>query len=62
VPFLAIFHWISFGGGERNGTAGTPFSLVQLVNVRTAFALFTILMDVAIVAGLIYWLRNRGKD
>jgi hypothetical protein len=30
--------------------------------VRTAFALFTILMDVAIVAGLIYWLRNRGKD
>ena len=25
VPFLAIFHWISFGAGDRTGTASTQF-------------------------------------
>ena len=45
VPFLAIFHWVSFGAGERNGTLSTPFSVSHGVNVRTPFAIFTILLD-----------------
>ena len=56
IPFLAIFHWVSFGAGERNGTFSTPFSISQLVNVRTPFAIFTLLIDLAMVAGLIHWL------
>jgi uncharacterized protein (TIGR03435 family) len=51
VAFLAVFHWVSFGAGERNGTMSTPFSVTQGVNVRTPFALFTILVDVLLVAG-----------
>jgi hypothetical protein len=62
VPFLAIFHWISFGAGDRTGTASTQFSVAHLVNVRTPFAPFTILVDVVIVAGLIHWLVKRRKD
>ena len=56
VPFLAIFHWVSFGAGDRTGTATTPFSVTHGVNVRTPFAIFTILIDLAIAAGLIHWL------
>jgi Protein of unknown function (DUF3592)/Protein of unknown function (DUF3738) len=56
VPFLAIFNWISFGAGERNGTVNTPFSVTHGVDVRTPFAILTILLDVVIVAGLIHWL------
>jgi uncharacterized protein (TIGR03435 family) len=59
LAFLAIFHWISFGAGERNGTVSTPFSVTQGVSVRTPFAIFTILLDVVIVAGLIHWLLKR---
>jgi uncharacterized membrane protein HdeD (DUF308 family) len=62
APFLAVFHWVSFGAGERTGTATTPFSLSHYVNVRTPFAVFTIFLDAAIVAGLIYWLLKRRKD
>jgi hypothetical protein len=60
--FLAIFHWVSFGTGERIGTATTPFSHHSGADVRTPFAIFTILVDVAIVAGLIHWLFQRRKD
>ena len=56
VPFLIIFHWVSFGSGDRTGTATTPFSASDSVNVRTPFAIFTIFLDLAIVAGLIHWL------
>jgi hypothetical protein len=62
VPFLAIFHWVSFGGGEREGTVSTPFSVSHLANVRTLFAIFTILVDLAIVAGLIHWLLKRWNN
>jgi len=62
VPFLAIFHWVSFGAGERLGTATTPFSVSHYVNVRTPFAIFTVLIDLAIVAGVIHWLFKRRKD
>ena len=62
VPFLAIFHWVSFGAGDRTGTATTPFSVSHLVNVRTPFAIFTIILDLAILAGLIHWLVKRRKD
>ena len=48
---LVIFHWISFGPGERIGTVSTPFSVTHGVSVRTPFAIFTILMDVVILAG-----------
>jgi hypothetical protein len=60
--FMAIFHWISFGAGERIGTSTTPFSQHSGVNVRTPFAIFTILLDLAIVAGFFHWLFKRRKD
>ncbi len=61
VPFLAVFHWVAFGAGECNGSMTTPFSVTHLVNVRTPFAIFTILVDLAIVAGFIHWLIKRRK-
>ena len=48
--FLVIFHWVSFGPGERIGTTTTPFSQHSGVNVRTPFAAFTVLLDVIILA------------
>ena len=60
--FMAIFHWISFGAGERIGTATTPFSQHSGVNVRTPFAIFTILLDLAILGGFIHWLFKRRKN
>jgi len=57
--FLAVFHWVSFGGGERSGTVSTPFSITHGVDVRTPFALFTILMDLLIVAGVAHGLYRR---
>ncbi len=62
LAFLAIFHWVSFGAGERNGTITTPFSVSHGVNVRTPFAIFTILLDVLIAAGWINWLRKRPAE
>lgn len=61
VPFLAIFHWVSFGLGDRTGTFSTSFSVSQPVNDRTPFALFTVLIDAGIVAGLIHWLLKGRK-
>ena len=43
------------------GTATTPFSAAQCVNVRTPFTIFTIILDLAMVAGLIHWLFKRRK-
>jgi hypothetical protein len=60
--FMGIFHWVSFGPGERNGTVSTPFSVTHGADVRTPFAIFTILVDVVILAGLVHWLLNRQKD
>ncbi len=60
--FLAIFHWVSFGSGERFGTSTTLFSQHGGVNVRLPFAIFTILLDLALVAGLIHWLTKRRDD
>jgi hypothetical protein len=60
--FLAIFHWVSFGAGERIGTSTTLFSQHGGVNVRLPFAIFTILLDLALVAGLIRWLTKRRDD
>jgi len=62
LAFLAIFHWVSFGAGERNGAIRTPFSVFHGVNVRTPFALFTILLDVLMVAGGIHWLLKRPAE
>jgi len=62
AAFLAVFHWVSFGGGERNGTVSTPFSVAPGVSVRTPFALFTLLLDLLLVAGLVHWLIKRRKD
>ncbi len=59
LPFLAIFHWVSFGAGERNGTVSTPLSLIHGMSVRTPFAIFTILIDLVIVAGVIHWMLKR---
>jgi hypothetical protein len=54
LALLVIFHWISFGSGERTGIMSSPFSVTQGVSVRTPFAIFTILLDVVIVAGLVH--------
>ena len=61
--WLVVFHWVSFGAGERHGTVSGPFIVSHLVNVRTAaFAIFTILIDLAIVAGLIHWLFKKPAE
>jgi uncharacterized protein (TIGR03435 family) len=62
VPFLIIFHWISFGPGERIGTMSTPFSVTHGVSVRTPFAIFTIVLDLVIVAGLIHRLLKKPAE
>ena len=62
VSFLAIFHWVSFGEGERNGTISTPFSMSHGVNVRMPFAIFTILLDVLLVAGGMHRLLKRPAE
>ncbi len=62
LTFLAIFHWISFGAGERNGTVSTPFSVTHGVSVRTPFAIVTSLLDLAIVAILIHRLLARRLE
>jgi Protein of unknown function (DUF3592) len=60
--FLAIFHWISFAPGERTGTATTPFSHTTRVGVKMYFAAVTVLIDLAILAGLVKWLTKGRKD
>ena len=57
--FLVIFHWVSFGPGDRSGTATTPFSVSHYVNVRTPFAIFTILVDLALLGASVHWLSKR---
>lgn len=59
VAFLAIFHWVSFGPGERIGTSSTPFSTSHAANVRTPFAIFTVIMDLILLAFLVRWLLKR---
>lgn len=59
LAFLAVFHWVSFGPGERIGTSSTPFSVTHGVDVRTPFAIFTILLDLMILAKAIHWLLKR---
>jgi hypothetical protein len=59
LAFLVIFHWVSFGPGERIGTATTPFFSRSGVNVRTPFAAFTVLLDVIILAAGVRWLMRR---
>jgi hypothetical protein len=54
--FLAVFHWAAFGIGDRTGTVSGPFSVMHGANVRTPFAIFTILMDVLLAAGFIHGL------
>jgi hypothetical protein len=62
VPFLAVFHWVSFGAGDRTGTVSGSFITTHAANVRWPFAIFTILMDVIIVAGLIHALIKRWRN
>lgn len=59
--FLAIFHWVSFGLGERIGTSTTPFSQRSGVNVKTPFAIFTLLLDAIIVTSVIHRMVKRKK-
>jgi len=60
--FMAMFHWVAFGSGERIGTSTTPFSQQSGVNVRWPFAIVTILLDLALVAAFFHWLFKRRKD
>lgn len=62
VLFLVIFHWVSFGPGERIGTSTTPLSQQRGVSVKTPFAIATILMDVVIIALVIRRLRKGKSD
>jgi len=61
LTFLVIFHWVSFGPGERIGTATTPFSNHSGVSVKTPFAVFTVLLDMALLAGGVRWLL-KGRE
>lgn len=56
---LAIFHWVSFGPGERLGTSTTPFTEHHNVNVRWPFAIFTGIADLILLAALARWLLKR---
>ena len=58
IPFMAVFHWVSFGVGDRTGTVSGSFIATHTANVRWPFAIFTILVDVIIVVGLIYKLLS----
>jgi hypothetical protein len=60
--FLGIFHWVSFGTGERIGTTSSPLSQHSGVSVRMPFAVFTVLLDLAIVAGGVRWLTKGRKE
>jgi Protein of unknown function (DUF3592) len=62
VLFLVVFHWVSFGPGERIGTTTMPFSTSHAANVRLPFAIATIFMDVVIVAVLVQRFLKRRKD
>lgn len=62
LAFLAIFHWVSFGAGERIGTSSTPFSAQSGVNVRWPFAIFTTLLNLILLAAGIRWLVKRRKE
>jgi Protein of unknown function (DUF3592) len=53
LAFLAVFHWVSFGAGNRPGTASGSIIATHMANVRWPFAIFTILVDVMIVAGIV---------
>ena len=59
--FLVLVHWISFGPGDRTGTATSTFSTSHAANVRMPFAIATIIMDLVILAVLTHKLRNRRK-
>ena len=62
LGFMAIFHWVSFGAGERIGTATTPFSQRNGVNVKSYFAAFTILIDLVLLTALVRRLAQGRKD
>lgn len=62
LAFLAVFHWVSFGVGDRTGTVRGSFTLPHAADIRWPFAIFTILVDVIIVAGVIHALINRWRD
>lgn len=62
LAFLAIFHWVSFGAGERIGTSSTPFSTQSGVNVRWPFAIFTTLLDLILLVAGIRWLVKRSRE
>ena len=53
VPFLVVVHWVSFGAGDRTGAVSGSFITTHAANVRTPFAIFTILLDVILVAALL---------
>lgn len=59
LAFLAVLHWVSFGGGERIGTVSTPFSFTHGADVRTPFAIITIVIDLLIAAGVIHGLYKK---
>jgi hypothetical protein len=54
LMWLVIFHWVSFGAGNRTGTVSGSVIVSHVANVRTPFAIFTIVVDVIIVAGLLH--------
>ena len=60
--FLIIFHWVSFGAGDRTGTVSGSFSASHIANVRTPFAIFTIILDLIIAASVIHWFFKRRND
>ena len=62
LTFLAILHWVSFGPGERIGTTTSPFSQHSGVNVKTPFAVFTVLLDMIMLASGVRRLMKGRKS
>jgi hypothetical protein len=52
LAFLAVFNWVSFAPGERMGTVTSTFSSPHPANVKPYFAAFTVVLDLALLAGL----------
>ena len=58
IPFMAVFHWVAFGAGDRTGTVSGSFIATHTADVRWPFAIFTLLVDLVIVVSLIHKLLS----
>jgi hypothetical protein len=53
LPLLVVFHWVSFGAGERTGTITIPFFQGSGVSVRPFFAGIMVLIDLIMLVSIL---------